>query len=457
MLGLGWLALRQAQEALRTGRLEDAQCLLAQPSVQGHKRAWELLQQLARAFLERGDRHLRGDDPTAAWADLLRGEQLGVTDPGLARLRQTLTRLGLDHVRSLLEAAEPARAVEAAAQLRDRAVRQPELDPLEEAAKDWVKGRDLADRGDFTQGLLALERVARLLGTAPPALVRFRQTVEERNRTFGRLLGQLHEAAGGERWQDVLQLAQQVLAVAPQHVEATRLRARAWKAIEPVTEASPAHPRPAAPPKSEEPCRRFLLWIDGVGGYLVCLGNRVTLGQATPEACVDVPLYADVSRLHAALTRDAEGYLLEALRPVLVNGRPADKVLLHSGDRVTLGTSCQFQFRQPVPVSASARLDLVSGHRLRLAVDAVLLMADTLVLGPGPQAHVVLPDLREPVILYRYKDGLALRHAGPFTVNGRPCSERAVLEPGAAAAGEDFALALESVGGGQLVGSREGK
>ena len=52
-----------------------------------------------------------------------------------------------------------------------------------------------------------------------------------------------------------------------------------------------------------------------MGGYLVCLGNRVTLGQATPDARVDVPLYADVSRHHATVTRDSEGYLLEGLRP----------------------------------------------------------------------------------------------------------------------------------------------
>ena len=69
----------------------------------------------------------------------------------------------------------------------------------------------------------------------------------------------------------------------------------------------------------------FYLWIDGVGGYLVCLNNRITLGQATPDAAVDVPLLADVSRLHATLTRDPEGYLLHALRPARVNGRTVGK------------------------------------------------------------------------------------------------------------------------------------
>ena len=38
------------------------------------------------------------------------------------------------------------------------------------------------------------------------------------------------------------------------------------------------------------------LWIDGVGGYLLCLSHRVTLGQSLSESPVDIALIADVSR-----------------------------------------------------------------------------------------------------------------------------------------------------------------
>jgi hypothetical protein len=196
-----------------------------------------------------------------------------------------------------------------------------------------------------------------------------------------------------------------------------------------------------------QPSHQFLLWVDGVGGYLVCLGNRVTFGQATPENRVDVGLFADISRLHAAVSRDAEGYLLESFREARVNGRSVDRTLLRSGDRVTLGACCQLHFRQPVPVSASARIDLVSGHRLWLAVDALLLMADTLVLGSGAQVHVALPEVRSPLILFRLQEGLGVRYAGSFTVNGKPCRERATLEPGATIASDEFSLTLEPIAG----------
>jgi hypothetical protein len=81
-------------------------------------------------------------------------------------------------------------------------------------------------------------------------------------------------------------------------------------------------------------------------------------------------------------------------------------------------------------------------------VDGVLLMSDTLVLGPGSQVHVAMPDLQQPIILYRQKDGLGVRYGGNFCVDGQRCRERGVLGPTATVTGDDFALAIEPVGTG---------
>src|SRR5438876_10613436 len=142
MLGIAWLAIRQAQEALKNGRLEEAQRLLGQPTAQGHKRSWELLQQVAQGFVERGEGHLRHDNAAAAWNDLVAAEQMGVADSAAFRLRQALTRLGLAEVRTLLEAGEPGRALEMVNQLGHRSVQQPELPLLEEAAKGWTSAKE---------------------------------------------------------------------------------------------------------------------------------------------------------------------------------------------------------------------------------------------------------------------------------------------------------------------------
>jgi hypothetical protein len=450
MLGTGWLTIRQAQEALKNGRLEEAHRLLGQSAAQGHKRSWELLQQVADGFVERGQRHLKQNDVEGAWNDLLLAEQVGLKDDSAAvRLRQELVRKGLDELKGMLEVGDPGRAVALAQLLYGRSVRHGEFEVLETVARDWVQARDLADRGEFNMATLTVERTRRQLPDLK-ALERFQQEMALRKQTFAAKLVELHEAVAKKEWRKVIDMADQVLAVAPQHVQARKARGQAWKAIEPSTVGfqPPAQPVAKAvevPAKSDR-FDRFLLWIDGVGGFLVCLNNRVTLGQATPDAVVDVPFYADLSRVHANLTRDGGNYLVEASRAIQVNGQNAERVVLQPGDRLTLGGSCQLQFTQPVPVSATARLDIVSGHRLSLAVDAVLLMADTLVMGPGTQVHIRVPDMKQSVVLFRQKENLGLRCPGPFTANGMRCQDRGDLGPTSKVVLEECSFALEPVG-----------
>ncbi len=444
MIGLGWLILKQAQEALKTGRLEEAHRLLNQPQIRGHKRNGELLHQLMRAYVERGEKHLRRDDPDAAWKDLLKAEEMGITDNAPARLRMALTRLGLAQVRALLETGEPIRAYEAVNQLREKGVRQPELDPLEEAAKDWVLARDFADHGDFVKARETLDRVGKHLPTKFKSFGDYYQLVEEKSQQFSPLLVQLHETSQQKRWREVLDCAEKILALAPQHGEAKKQKNQAWKAIEPTTIATPTlknHPAP----QPVSPANRFILWIDGVGGYLVCLSSRITIGQAGPDAAADIPLFADVGRQHLTLSRDGEGYSLESSKPIQVNNQVVEKGLLKNGDRITLGTSCQILFRQPVAISSTARLDLVSGHKLGLPVDGVLLMAETLMMGPANQAHVEIPEVNFPIILYRSKEGLGVRSKERLFVNEQVVKECPKLEMGSTLSGEAFSLTLEAI------------
>src|SRR5437764_9575910 len=189
---------------------------------------------------------------------------------------------------------------------------------------------------------------------------------------------------------------------------------------------------------------QLLLWIDGVGGYLVCFKPRLTLGQAGPEAAPDLAILADISRHHATLQRDTEGYFLEAVRKTALNGQPAEKAFLRSGDRLTLGTTCQLLFTQPVPISASARLDLLSGQRWQHPVHAALLMAETLVFGPGPQVHVTVDELKKPVVLFRTPAGLAVRYGGNVVVNGQPHKERSAVAAGEKVVGDALSFAVET-------------
>jgi hypothetical protein len=334
--------------------------------------------------------------------------------------------------------------------MRERGVQHAELKVLEEAARSWSLALDLCGRGEFGQAMSALDRIPK------PALERFklaaemRKDLKARQREFEGLLSTLHHALEKVHWREVIQVADQVLAIAPEHAEARKVRARAWRAVEPPTLSLAGMPRPARHVPEAEAAdglpRRMILWVDGVGGYLLCLSKRVSFGQATPDAYVDVPILADISRLHGYLTRDAEGYLLEAVRPVTVNHKPVEKALLREGDRLTLGGSCQIVFRQPLAVSGTARLDIVSGHRLPLSVDGVILMADACILGPAGAGHLILPELNRPIVLFRRKDGLGVRAGGDLTVDGAAARDKAVLRPNSTVTGDDFRFTLEPVG-----------
>ncbi len=189
---------------------------------------------------------------------------------------------------------------------------------------------------------------------------------------------------------------------------------------------------------------RFLLWIDAVGGYWVCLGNEVMLGQPEGGRAVDVPILGDLSTRHARIRRDGDGYLIEALHEVRIDDRPVQTMgWLRDGSRIQLGRSVRLVFRQPHALSGTARLDFVSRHRTQPSADAVLLMADTCVLGPKRNGHVVCRDWTQEAIVYRLGSELYCKTPGPFAVDGAACRDCARITRNSRVQGEGFAFTLD--------------
>jgi hypothetical protein len=191
---------------------------------------------------------------------------------------------------------------------------------------------------------------------------------------------------------------------------------------------------------------RFLLWIDAVGGYWVCLGDEVVFGQPVGAAEVDVPMLGDLSAQHARIRRDGEGYLIEAIRDVRVDGRSVEQATtLIDGNVIQLGHCVKLVFRRPHALSATVRLDFASRHRTQPSSDAIILMADSCVLGPKPQSHIVCRKWKDDVILYRQDKRLYCRTPGEFQIDGRPQHGQGPLARNSHVAGSRFALCLEEV------------
>jgi hypothetical protein len=96
-------------------------------------------------------------------------------------------------------------------------------------------------------------------------------------------------------------------------------------------------------------------------------------------------------------------------------------------------------------LSATARLDFLSHHRTEPTVDAVLLMADTCVLGPKPQSHVVCRDWPGEVVLHRQEGQLYLRSKGTLEIDGVRQKDRGPIACSSRVVGPHFSLSLEPV------------
>lgn len=423
-----WLHLKQFAEALNLGRLDEAVQWAKQPLVRAHQRAGDLLKQLTVALLERARQHLQNKDRAAAWKDVQQAEAVGGIYQQTVDLKKTVIESIIQDIRTALGDGQPQRALELIGQVRKFDPQASALAELEATANAWIVADELATKGELAQALAKIEAVS---WRPFRSLADWHAKLTEQNRTYHDQLGKLQVAMEQRHWREVIALADELLVIAPKHQEVRRARTRAWKELEPPTQSYPAPkeqtPVPQASLVQEETPRRLLLWIDGVGGYLVCLSPRVSIGQATAEAFVDVPIFADVSRLQAYITRDAEGHMLEAIRTTAVNDVTVEKTLLRDSDRIRFSGRCQLQFRQPVPISSTALLTVTSRHRLPWAVEGIILLGESCILGGNTDAHIQVPGLKKRVALVRRKDGLVVQTAGEFDLDGDRCKDRAEL------------------------------
>jgi hypothetical protein len=468
-----WLILRQADTALDQGRLDDAKTLLSEPEVARHRRGGELRQRLGVQFVRRAQERLAARDHAGAWKDIEAAAWAGVDPVRLEGYRREICEEAAAELERLLEQNQPQVVLERAGQWRQAGLQCPNFIEVEQACQAWMAAQSLMAQGDLP---LALARLGAVPCSRFAALNQFRDQLAQVQDRFAALKLGLQEALENQQWREVIRLADELLMIAPQDRDVRRIRTLAWRELEPPTlpvgvvqakrdlpppkgegggaaagkpasQADKAASRVSEPASSPGLPRRVILWIDGVGGFLICLAARVAIGQAAAaDGQVDIPIFADISRLHGYISRDNEGYWFEALKPTTLRGQAVTRTVLRDGDVLTLGAHCQLQFHQPIAISTTARLSLPAGHRLPMGLDGVLLMAETLLLSDGIDAHIHVPGLPRPVALLRKRDELYVQSAMDFTVDGVPHRGRCSLMLDSTVSGDDWRFTLEPIG-----------
>ena len=446
--------LREAEEALKAGRLDEVRERLSRDDLTQFLPGKRLASKLAAQLMQRARQHARGGDLEAAWSQWETAQELAGTTDSVLTVRQDLTDASVRHVEESLNGGDVAGATRWIDQLDRRGVAKPALETLRQVTKRMQAAANLCRRGKFADAEANLA-AAKVMKPDLRVLGDQHQACREKLARSRQLTERLHRALGDAEWSEAVAVSEQMLELAPECRLARDARRRAWaevgaKFVDSQQLGATQHWTREKAVATEAVVGvngpRFVLWVDGVGGYLVCLADEVVLGQSAPGNFVDVPVQGDLSRRHARIRREGEGYYIEPLHAASVNGHSVQtKTLLSDGDQIEFSGGVRLSFRRPHVLSASARLDFLSHHRTDPSADGVLLMAESCVLGPKWQNHVVCRDWAGDVVLYRQDEDLFCRAMESIEIDGQLCDGRGRLGGNSHVVGTDFSLSVEEL------------
>lgn len=157
-----------------------------------------------------------------------------------------------------------------------------------------------------------------------------------------------------------------------------------------------------SPSQSTDGDRRWKLWVDGCGGFLVLIDDEVSVGREASDNRADVGLIADVPRLAGKICRDHDDYYWQAEgadSPSSSNS--IERHWIESGNKIGDLGSAKLRLRKTSALCNSAVLTLDPPHRLGGHIDAVLLVNQTWLIGPSDDCHVRCRSLSSPIVVTR--------------------------------------------------------
>lgn len=473
----------EARAAYRNGRYDDAAKLVLAASVRDFLPIKRLAADVAAKMVERAGQRFEGSDSLAGWQDLAIAERLGGQTDAIHQTRRRYVEQAVNEVQRYLAAGHIGAAQVRLQGLQQRGLCNEHTRILGQLARLMEKAQTRASRGHFQPAVAAMEQAAAIARTLVPVTDTMKEIVDRLSNAASRLAAsagecqrlsaEMHAALAAKNWNAVLSTSEALLTLAPQHTAAAQARRRAWHAVGmDVTQAGATnqlvHPVSLeihkAPVRGErstrrsvcsrevdtvtgsEHPRRALLWVDAVGGFLMCMDDGVVLGQPAPGGPIAVPILADLSRRHAIIRRDAGAYVLEPLQRTRVDGREIDGPhVLADQQLIQLGDNVRIRFTRPHALSATARLTIESHHKTQPSADAVLLMADSCVLGPHAHCHVRCRHWQRDVVVYRQNDRWYCQAEVPVSIDGVPAIGPCEIKSGTRVEGEDFSFTWETL------------
>ena len=485
----------EIDDAISAGQLDRAMELTRR--LGESKAAREHRRELTEALILRANSAAETADFSVAWQTLTQAASFADSQQQtlLSQTTQQLQDQTISNADEALHAGQPLQAAGLLKLLADRDLSNQKSEQIGSVAELLQSVDQLTLAGKFDDTIECLQSAQRLYPDLPGLSERLAEH-QEQKQELDLLSDSLQSAALSCKWNEVCQLCDQILVIAPRHEIAVGAKRHAMQRIKRRTSvgsrltnvpesskgdddlvvkpsgggrASVANVKDTAFAESESLAKStssnldsasdqdfslpplsssFLIWIDGVGGYLVCTDPINFIGQAVEGSTVSIPLQADVRQRHARIETIAGQHLVQPLGPVAIAGRevPVDEsVAIKSGQLILLGDRVELAYRQDHPLSKSARLDFVSRHRTLPWSDGVILAGQSIVLGPNPNNHVFCPGWKADLILFRRNDQWFAKSKIGFCVDEQAMASEAEIRFDSCLYGDSFSLKLEPV------------
>ena len=147
------------------------------------------------------------------------------------------------------------------------------------------------------------------------------------------------------------------------------------------------------------------LWVDRCGGFELLIGDRFTIGGSRGERPSQVQVRADWRRCEGTLVRrDGDYFWTPVVDDVRRGGRVGER-LMRPGDVFPIEGSATLSLSKPSPLSGSAVLSLAPPHRFEHHVDRVILVEQTIWVGPSSSDHIRCSSMDASAVIV-IRDGI---------------------------------------------------
>ena len=456
-MGMAW-SHWQANRAYLQGALLQAVSHLKNSQVYQQSVGHNLARKLTEALIQRAQRNMRNNDLSSAWRDLTSATDIARPDEQdhLSRHKTYLVELTIEMADSLLSVGKITQALSLVHEIQSRHISDWRSDRICRAAGLIQRADECAARGQIQRSNQYLSQAIKIRPDLALLQARY-QGNECRKARLKKLSDQLAAAIRNSQPERADALCAEILTLAPNHESALKAR-RHLACPDPNLHKTTfrADRRATDGPRKDSRNRnttkknhRFLIWIDTVGGYLVCPNSSNMMGGAVPHANIEIPIMADLNRRHVKITLTDLGHMIHPLahnsNVVLAGQRVLQPTLLNSGQIMELAKGVRIGYQKPDPLSRTAKLDLLSRHRTQPSCDAIILAHDTIRLGPDPTSHIHCPNWSQNVALYRSDKGWSFRCDQPYQLDGHKVLGTQPLKYHSKISGADFSMGLESV------------